>query len=158
VLCSPAVTLTIYCLPSRALCVLQALANSAATFGRAQALRRDGTAPAARGLSDDLPARIAYQQLSVGCGLAVLDGGLWVALMPVMKVGSCTCNYAMPCHAMPCHAMPCHAMPCHAMPCHAMPCHAMPCHAMPCHVMPYHTILWIGPARSSRRSIHAVAA
>lgn len=44
----------------------EALAHNAAQFGRAQALRRDGTAPAARGLSDDLPTRMAYQQLSVG--------------------------------------------------------------------------------------------
>ncbi|KAI8467365.1 MAG: hypothetical protein J3K34DRAFT_395113 [Monoraphidium minutum] len=48
----------------------QALAHGAAQFGRAMALRRDGTAPAARGVSDDLPTRLAYQQLSVLAGMA----------------------------------------------------------------------------------------
>ncbi|KIY99883.1 centriole proteome protein [Monoraphidium neglectum] len=48
----------------------EALAYNAAQFGRAQALRRDGTAPAARGVSDDLPTRMAFQQLSVLAGMA----------------------------------------------------------------------------------------
>jgi hypothetical protein len=39
-------------------------------FSRAQALRRDGTAPAALGIADDLPDRMAYQQLNILAGMA----------------------------------------------------------------------------------------
>jgi hypothetical protein len=39
-------------------------------FSRAQVLRRDGTAPAALGIADDLPDRMAYQQLNILAGMA----------------------------------------------------------------------------------------
>ncbi|KAF8067176.1 hypothetical protein HT031_002223 [Scenedesmus sp. PABB004] len=47
----------------------EALAYSAGVYGRGAALRRGGAAPAA-GHADDLPTRIAYQQLSALAGMA----------------------------------------------------------------------------------------
>ncbi|KAF8067181.1 hypothetical protein HT031_002228 [Scenedesmus sp. PABB004] len=47
----------------------RALAYSAGVYGRGSALRRGGAAPAA-GHADDLPTRIAYQQLSALAGMA----------------------------------------------------------------------------------------
>lgn len=49
---------------------LQTLAYQSGMFSRAQALRRDGCAPAAMGVPDDLPTRMAYQQLHVLAGMA----------------------------------------------------------------------------------------
>jgi hypothetical protein len=49
---------------------VQTLAYNAAMFSRAQVLRRDGTAPAALGIADDLPDRMAYQQLNILAGMA----------------------------------------------------------------------------------------
>ncbi|WIA12641.1 hypothetical protein OEZ85_006293 [Tetradesmus obliquus] len=48
----------------------ETLAYNAGMFSRAQALRRDGTAPAALGIADDLPDRMAYQQLNILAGMA----------------------------------------------------------------------------------------
>lgn len=48
----------------------QSLAYNAGLYSRAQALRRDGTAPTALGIADDLPTRMAYQQLHVLAGMA----------------------------------------------------------------------------------------
>jgi hypothetical protein len=50
--------------------LLQTLAYNAGMYSRAQALRRDGTAPAAMGVADDLPTRMAYQQLNILAGMA----------------------------------------------------------------------------------------
>jgi hypothetical protein len=47
-----------------------ALTHGAGQYGRAQALRREGAAPAALGLADDLPARMAYEQLNILAGMA----------------------------------------------------------------------------------------
>jgi hypothetical protein len=52
------------------LSLLQAFAYESDMFSRAQVLRRDGCAPAAMGLPDDLPTRMAYQQLNVLAGMA----------------------------------------------------------------------------------------
>jgi hypothetical protein len=49
---------------------LQTLAYQSGMFSKAQALRRDGCAPAAMGVPDDLPTRMAYQQLHVLAGMA----------------------------------------------------------------------------------------
>lgn len=49
---------------------MQTLAYQSGMFSRAQALRRDGCAPAAMGVPDDLPMRMAYQQLNVLAGMA----------------------------------------------------------------------------------------
>lgn len=49
---------------------VQTLAYNAGMFSRAQVLRRDGTAPAALGIADDLPDRMAYQQLHILAGMA----------------------------------------------------------------------------------------
>jgi hypothetical protein len=49
---------------------VQTLAYNAGMFSRAQVLRRDGTAPAALGIADDLPDRMAYQQLNILAGMA----------------------------------------------------------------------------------------
>eukprot|EP00877_Chromochloris_zofingiensis_P001776 jgi/Chrzof1/1159/Cz01g42220.t1 len=48
----------------------ETLAYNAGMYSRAQAMRRDGTAPAAMGIADDLPTRMAYQQLHVLAGMA----------------------------------------------------------------------------------------
>ncbi|KAF6253208.1 hypothetical protein COO60DRAFT_1669441 [Scenedesmus sp. NREL 46B-D3] len=48
----------------------ETLAYNAGMFSRAQLLRRDGTAPAALGIADDLPDRMAYQQLNILAGMA----------------------------------------------------------------------------------------
>jgi hypothetical protein len=56
--------------------LLQTLAYNAGMFSRAQALRREGTAPAAMGVSDDLPTRMAYQQLHILAGMAGKVGPL----------------------------------------------------------------------------------
>lgn len=48
----------------------QALAYQSSMFSRAQALRRDGCAPPAWGVPDDLPTRMAYQQLNTLAGMA----------------------------------------------------------------------------------------
>lgn len=48
----------------------QTLAYQSGMFSRAQALRRDGCAPAAMGVPDDLPTRMAYQQLNILAGMA----------------------------------------------------------------------------------------
>jgi hypothetical protein len=50
--------------------VLQTLAYNAGMYGRAQALRREGTAPAAMGIADNLPTRFAYEQLHALSGMA----------------------------------------------------------------------------------------
>ncbi|KAJ9510458.1 hypothetical protein QJQ45_015931, partial [Haematococcus lacustris] len=47
-----------------------ALVYNAGQYGRAQALRREGTAPAAMGIADDLPTRFAYEQLNALSGMA----------------------------------------------------------------------------------------
>ncbi len=47
-----------------------ALSYGAGQYGRAQALRREGAAPAALGLADDLPTRMAYEQLNILAGMA----------------------------------------------------------------------------------------
>lgn len=39
-------------------------------YGRAQALRREGTAPTTLGIADDLPTRFAYEQLNQLSGMA----------------------------------------------------------------------------------------
>jgi hypothetical protein len=49
---------------------VQTLAYNAGMFSTAQVLRRDGTAPAALGIADDLPDRMAYQQLNILAGMA----------------------------------------------------------------------------------------
>lgn len=51
-------------------CLPQTLAYQSDMFSRAQALRRDGCAPAAMGVPDDLPTRMAYEQLHVLAGMA----------------------------------------------------------------------------------------
>jgi hypothetical protein len=52
-------------------CLLpQTLAYQSDMFSRAQALRRVGCAPAAMGVPDDLPTRMAYEQLHVLAGMA----------------------------------------------------------------------------------------
>ena len=51
-------------------CCHQELAYQSGMFSRAQALRRDGCAPAAMGVPDDLPTRMAYQQLNMLAGMA----------------------------------------------------------------------------------------
>eukprot|EP00879_Flechtneria_rotunda_P013014 GHRR01013589.1.p2 GENE.GHRR01013589.1~~GHRR01013589.1.p2 ORF type:complete len:485 (+),score=206.70 GHRR01013589.1:261-1715(+) len=48
----------------------ETLAYTAGLYSRAQMLRRDGTAPAAMGVADDLPTRMAYQQLNILAGMA----------------------------------------------------------------------------------------
>eukprot|EP00775_Hariotina_reticulata_P004665 gene4665-4918_t len=48
----------------------ETLAYNAGLYSRAQALRRDGTAPAAMGVADDLPTRMAYHQLNILAGMA----------------------------------------------------------------------------------------
>jgi hypothetical protein len=48
----------------------QALAYQASMFSRAQALRRDGCAPAGMGVPDDLPTRMAVTQLDALAGMA----------------------------------------------------------------------------------------
>jgi hypothetical protein len=50
--------------------LVQTLAYQSGMFSKAQALRRDGCAPAAMGVPDDLPTRMAYQQLHVLAGMA----------------------------------------------------------------------------------------
>jgi hypothetical protein len=52
------------------LCLVQTLAYSVGMYGRAQAMRREGTAPAAMGVADDLPTRMAYEQLNALSGMA----------------------------------------------------------------------------------------
>lgn len=42
----------------------------AGLYGRAQAMRRDGTAPKTMGIADDLPNRFALEQLSTLAGMA----------------------------------------------------------------------------------------
>jgi hypothetical protein len=49
---------------------VQTLAYNAGMFSRAQVLRRDGTAPTALGIADDLPDRMAYHQLNILAGMA----------------------------------------------------------------------------------------
>jgi hypothetical protein len=49
---------------------VQTLAYTAGQFARAQALRKEGTAPAAMGVADDLPVRFAYEQLNALSGMA----------------------------------------------------------------------------------------
>jgi hypothetical protein len=56
--------------PDCATLLLQTLAYNAGMFSRAQAMRREGTAPAAMGVADDLPTRMAYQQLHILAGMA----------------------------------------------------------------------------------------
>lgn len=56
--------------PGLVLVSVQTLAYNAGMYSRAQAMRRDGTAPAAMGIADDLPTRMAYQQLHVLAGMA----------------------------------------------------------------------------------------
>lgn len=58
------------CRSGVSVCVLQTLAYQSGMFSRAQALRRDGCAPAAMGVPDDLPTRMAYEQLNVLAGMA----------------------------------------------------------------------------------------
>ncbi len=53
----------------------QALSYSAGMFGRAQAMRREGQSPAAIGVADDLPTRMAYEQLNILAGMAGKVGG-----------------------------------------------------------------------------------
>ena len=51
-------------------CRTQTLAYTAGMYARAQALRKEGTAPAAMGVADDLPTRFAYEQLNALSGMA----------------------------------------------------------------------------------------
>jgi hypothetical protein len=44
-------------------------------YGRAQAMRREGTAPTSIGIADDLPTRFAYEQLHALSGMASKVGG-----------------------------------------------------------------------------------
>ncbi len=48
----------------------QTLAYNAGMYGRAQALRREGTAPTTLGIADDLPTRFAYESLHALSGMA----------------------------------------------------------------------------------------
>lgn len=43
---------------------------NARDFGRAQSLRREGLCPANMGVTDNLPTRVAYQQLNMLAGMA----------------------------------------------------------------------------------------
>ena len=48
----------------------EALSYQSGMNSRAQALRRDGQTPAALGVADDLPARMACEQLNILAGMA----------------------------------------------------------------------------------------
>ncbi|GFR41222.1 hypothetical protein Agub_g1895 [Astrephomene gubernaculifera] len=48
----------------------RALAYNAGLYGRAQTMRREGTAPKTMGIADDLPNRFALEQLSALAGMA----------------------------------------------------------------------------------------
>lgn len=51
----------------------------AGMYARAQAMRRDGTAPKALGIADGLPDRMALQQLNALAGMADKVGGVPVS-------------------------------------------------------------------------------
>ena len=64
---------------------LQTLAYNAGLYGRAQAMRREGNAPAAVGIADDLPHRFAFEQLNMLSGMASKVGRLWVCQVCVAE-------------------------------------------------------------------------
>ena len=49
---------------------MQALAYHSSLYSRAQAMRRDGRTPSNMGAADELPARLAAQQLNVLAGMS----------------------------------------------------------------------------------------
>ena len=61
--------MVVHLLPPVSFCA-QTLAYNAGMYSRAQAMRREGTAPASMGIADDLPNRVAYQQLHILAGMA----------------------------------------------------------------------------------------
>jgi hypothetical protein len=49
---------------------LQALQYSAGQYSKAQQMRRDGVGPSSMGIADDLPTRMAYENLNTLAGMA----------------------------------------------------------------------------------------
>lgn len=49
---------------------LQALANQSRLYSRAQALRKEGKNPTHMGLADELPSRLAAEQLNTLAGMS----------------------------------------------------------------------------------------